>query len=180
MHAVCQIAVLQWCELMPAACLTAGQTAERHSQDVGETPEEVAAKLQQIDAVRKHAEGQPSNQQQEGNCAEHSEVPGSIALLLRPAAATQSAVEQEAALCSAAVTLGKVQASVEHSQDPGSGSSCDGGTLAAQGEMCRDVAGSSGAVAAWLQDAAGCEVEARYSLGRQACCFPAASAGGIA
>ena len=169
MHAVCRNAVLLWFDLVPAIWLTAGQNEERDSADVGETAEEVAAELQQHDGVGERTGGQPSNPRQEGDCAEHHEVPSSTALLLRPAAAGHSAVVWEAARCSSLNSLGETQASVNHSQAPGSGS--DGGMLAGHGEMCRDAAGSSEAVSDWLQDAASFGVESRYSHGRQVCCF---------
>ena len=169
MHAVCRNAVLPCFHLVPAIWLTAGQNAERDSADVGETAEEVAAELQQHDGIGERTGGQPSNPQQEGDCAEHDEVPTSTALLLRPAAAAHSAFEWEAARRSSSISLGEAQASVKHSQAPGSGS--DSGTMAGQGEMCRDAADSSEAVAGWLQDAASFGVESRYSLGRQVCCL---------
>ena len=155
---------------------------ECHSQDVVGIAEEVAAELQQHIAGQKHTGGQSSGQPQERHCAEHNEVPGSATLLLRPAAAVQRAIEREAAHCSAPVSLGEAQAIVKHSQHTSSGSGSDGDTLAGQGEMCRDAAGSSEAVAAWLQDAASCGVQTRCSLGRQVCCLclRPASAGGIA
>ena len=170
MHAVCRSAVLPWCDLMPTTCLTAGQTAKCHSQDVVGTAEAVTAESQQHTAVQKATGGQPSNRQRERDCAEHDEVPGSAPrLLLRPEAAARRAVEQDAALRSAAVCLGEAPAIVQHSQQTGSGSGSDGGTLAVQAGLCRDAAGSSAAVAAWLQDAS-CGVEMRHSLGRQVCC----------
>ena len=182
MHAVCQTAVLPGCDLMPTTCLTAGQSAECHSQTAVATAEEGTAEVQQHNAVQKHTGGQAPSQQQDRDCADHNEVPGSVTLLLRPAAAPRRAVEQEATLHSAAVCLGTAQATVKHSQHTGSGSGSDGGVLAGHGGLCRDAAGSSEAVAAWLKDAASCGVEMRSSLGRRVCCpcLRPASAGGTA